>query len=104
MPNRALCVGGIHDGKVLTMEEFREVEDTYERMPIFAPHAGTNGFRFTVIKPRVMGYADVVLRLLNGYCPDVIPDAPDDDEEFSDLAGDLSDEDWSTGDVSDESE
>jgi hypothetical protein len=105
MPNVFLCVGGMHDGTFLTREEFREIEDSYERMPIFAPHAGTNGFRFMVIKPRVMGYADVVLQLLNGYRPDVIPDADaeSDDDVFSDLFGDLSDDDWSTEEASEES-
>jgi hypothetical protein len=54
-----------------------------------------------VFKHRAIGYADVVMRLLNGYCPETILG---DDEEASEWAGDLSDEDWSTGDVSDESE
>jgi hypothetical protein len=70
---------------------------------LYFPHAGTNGFRFTVIMPRITGYSDVVLRLLERYRPEANLDAEEDEYDSSDLFGDLGDDPWSTGEALEES-
>ncbi len=82
MPEFARCVGGTYDGQWIAMKEFHTIEHMYELMPIFAPQPSTQGYRFTIVKDRELAYADVVLRLLNGYCPEIILESEDESSEW----------------------